>query len=323
MRKQFGRRGDEMEQLGLEEFEKRKVEKEELEEVEERKMEMEGMKKMNTEMEELEKRKREKVRMEERKMEMEEALNFIDSRLLLHHSDEEAEDEEDKERSGKCEVIRENNFIKDELEIGETEFLEQNPVSPELKHEDWPETTDFWEATVAFESGSKLKMEAETGVKMLGADIVGETPVINKHFYNGLQSGIFSGYSSGSKVEDDVPYSHYWASLKYPDGRFEVGKLNSSKMGVWKEELGERKEVKPEKLTLFLRTASESSSSSRTFKLVVKPGCSLGKVRSNLAGVLKVAAERIVLTMKGRRRCLHDSTLVQEIQDCIITACIL
>ena len=50
------------------------------------------------------------------------------------------------------------------------------------------------------------------------------------------------------------------------------------------EEVEQRKEG-----TLFLTTASESSSNSRTFRLKVKPGCNLGKVRSNVSSVLKEA----------------------------------
>ena len=44
---------------------------------------------------------------------------------------------------------------------------------------------------------------------------------------------------------------------------------------------------------------------------------------TGVAGVLKVAPEAIVLTTKGRRRRLEDSSLVKEIQDCLLVACIL
>ena len=44
---------------------------------------------------------------------------------------------------------------------------------------------------------------------------------------------------------------------------------------------------------------------------------------TGVAGVLKVAPEEIVLTTKGRRRRLEDSSLVKEIQDCVLVACIL
>ena len=174
--------------------------------------------------------------------------------------------------------------------------------------------------TLAFD-GSQLKMEMQTQVKIQeaswAAGVMGETSVSSQPFGNGQPSGTFSG----SKVEVEVAaYSSYSANLKYSDGKLEVGNFNSCNSLLWKEE--PERELKAEKLTLFLRTATKScSNNSKTFKLNVKAGCSLGKVKANVARVLKVAEERIVLKTKGRR-CLNDSTLVQEIQDCIITACI-
>ena len=272
---------------------------------------------------------------------LEEALNFIDSRLL-QHSDEDEEEKfgkyEIENQVIKCEpeIAMENQVIKGELEIGETEFLD--PVSNDLKSEEWPdETTDsLVDSEVAFDAG-KLKMETPTYLKIQKearkAGVVKKQPSSSTSTSTSRQPSKFKAEmlsiqssSTGVNVEgEDAPSRRNSANLKYSDERFEVRKSNKMCGGtneVWKEE-PQGREMKPEKLTLLLRTASERSSNSRTFKLNVKPGCSLGKVRLNLAGVLKVAAERIVLTTKGRSRCLYDSTLVQEMQDCILTACIL
>lgn len=253
---------------------------------------------------------------------LKEALNFIDSRLL-QHSDEEAEEDVGEQFGHYDEVAPEKNAIKDELEIGETEFLEQGLVSDE----DGPDLTDPLDDTAE----SKLKTEMQTDVKMLAR---GATGVVGgrskKQFCIGEQpSEIFCDQPTGSKVEtvEDAPQGSSLAKLKFSDaGRFEVKKFNSGKMSswdeVWKEEVEERKEPDKRK-TLFLTTASQSSGKSRTFRLMVRPECNFGKVRSNVAEVLKVDPERIVLTRKGRNRRIDDSTLVEQIQDCKITACIL
>ena len=92
---------------------------------------------------------------------LEEALNFIDSRLL-QHSDEDEEEKfgkyEIENQAIKCEpeIGMENQVIKGELEIGETEFLD--PVSNDLKSEEWPdETTDsLVDSEVAFDAGQHI-----------------------------------------------------------------------------------------------------------------------------------------------------------------------
>ena len=64
-----------------------------------------------------------------------------------------------------------------ELEIGETEFLEQGPVSDE----DWPDSTDSLEDIwLTFDAVSKLKTETQTHVKMLtrGAGVVAERSIL-------------------------------------------------------------------------------------------------------------------------------------------------
>ena len=249
---------------------------------------------------------------------LEEALNFIDSRLLPD-SDEEVDDvdDEEEEEFAKYEVA--TDVVKDELEIGETEFLEQDPVLDDLDYEEQAEATDLYDdISVAFDAG-KLKMKPPTCLKMRQVRekwVVSETSASKQPLYGRKPSKILSSQPSSSKFEvEDPPNNSSSACLKSSDERFEVGKFSSNNE-VWKEE-ADKSEMNPEKVTLFLKTASESSSTSRTFKLNVKPGCSLGKVRLNVAVVLKVATERIVLKTK-KRRFLDDSSHVRDILDCII-----
>ena len=260
---------------------------------------------------------------EEMERGLEEALNFIDSRLLPD-SDEDVDDVDDVEEEEFAQYEVATDVVKGELEIGETEFLEQDPVLDDLDYEEQAEATDLYDdISVAFDAG-KLKMKPPTCVKMRQVRekwVVGETSASKQPLYGRKPSNILSSQPSSSKFEvEDPPNNSSSACLKSSDERFEVGKFSSNNE-VWKEE-ADNSEMKPEKVTLFLRTASESSSTSRTFKLNVKPGCSLGKVRLNVAAVLKVATERIVLKTK-KRRFLDDSSLVRDILDCIITAWIL
>ena len=259
-----------------------------------------------------------------------EALDFIDSRLLQHFH-EEAEEEDVVKVFVHNEVASEKIVVKDELEIGETKFLEQGPVS----YEERPDyMTDPLDDTAVSKlkremlasnklkremlASNKLKRETQTDVKTQAskpAGLLGGR--IKKPFCNGGEqpSEIFYDQPSGPKVEtvEDAPQGSSLAKLKYSDaGRFEVAKFNSDetsskgnevlkeevevgKVEVGKVEVGVGKE--PDKrTTLFLTTASESSGNSRTFSLKVKPECNLGKVRSSVARFLKVDPERIVLT---------------------------
>ena len=105
-----------------------------------------------------------------------EALDFIDSRLLQHFH-EEAEEEDVVKVFVHNEVASEKIVVKDELEIGETKFLEQGPVSDD----DWPDSTDSLEDIwLTFDAVSKLKTETQTHVKMLtrGAGVVAERSIL-------------------------------------------------------------------------------------------------------------------------------------------------
>ena len=244
-----------------------------------------------------------------------EALNFIDGRLLQHFH-EEAEEEDVVKVFVHNEVASEKIVVKDELEIGETKFLEQGPVSDEERPDymtDPLDDTAVRKLKREMLASNKLKRETQTDVKMLAgsrpAGLLGGR--IKKPFCNGEQpSEIFYDQPSGPKVEtvEDAPQGSSLAKLKYSDaGRFDVAKFNSDETSskgneVLKEEVEVGKvEVEvgkePDKrTTLFLTTASESSGNSRTFSLKVKPECNLGKVRSSVARFLKVDPERIVLT---------------------------
>ena len=226
---------------------------------------------------------------------LEDALTFIDSHILQQSDDDDEEEEDVEEKQlEKCEVVREKFVIKEELEIGKTEFLEQDLSLHGAEYEGSSQATDY-----TFDAAPSLKTEP-------------------------TESNYESSQSSWPGEETGVA-PHRSCS----EERLEVRKSNSKMDLSSNEDLkGEPAEynmgkTEPEKLKIFVKTVSESSTKSRIFQLTVKPDCSLRKVRTGVAGVLKVAPEDIVLTTKGRRGRLEDSALVKEIQDCVLVACIL
>ena len=65
-------------------------------------------------------------------------------------------------------------------------------------------------------------------------------------------------------------------------------------------------ESEPNKVTLIVKTSSEPgtgspAAKSRTFKMVMKPGCSLAKVKESMSKTLNLPVQRIVLK-KNRTR---------------------
>ena len=229
---------------------------------------------------------------------LEEALTFIDSHILQQSDDDEEEEDVEEKLLEKCEVVREKFVIKEELEIGKTEFLEQDLSLHGAEYEGSSQATDY-----TFDAAPSLKTEPT-----------------ESNFESSQQSS-WPGVKTGVALQRSCS-----------EERLEVRKSNSSnsKMDLSSNEdlKGEPAEdnmrkTEPEKLKIFVKTVSESSTKSRIFQLTVKPDCSLRKVRTGVAGVLKVAPEEIVLTTKGRRRRLEDSALVKEIQDCVLVACIL
>ena len=91
----------------------------------------------------------------------------------------------------------------------------------------------------------------------------------------------------------------------------------------------EEQEAEPNRVTLIVKTYSEPGSrtpatKSRTFKVVVKSGCSLAKVKESMSKTLNVPVQRILLKKNRTRGIIDDSScLVQEFHDCVIFACLL
>ena len=91
----------------------------------------------------------------------------------------------------------------------------------------------------------------------------------------------------------------------------------------------EGRESEPNRVTLIVKTYSEPGSGtpatkSRTFKMVVKSGCSLAKVKESMSKTLNVPVQRILLKKNRTRGIIDDSScLVQEFHDCVIFACLL
>ena len=90
----------------------------------------------------------------------------------------------------------------------------------------------------------------------------------------------------------------------------------------------EGRESEPNRVTLIVKTYSEPGSGtpatkSRTFKMVVKSGCSLAKVKESMSKTLNVPVQRILLKKNRTRGIIDDSCLVQEFHDCVIFACLL
>ena len=91
----------------------------------------------------------------------------------------------------------------------------------------------------------------------------------------------------------------------------------------------EGQEAEPNRVTLIVKTYSEPGSGtpatkSRTFKVVVKSGCSLAKVKESMSKTLNVPVQRILLKKNRTRGIIDDSScLVQEFHDCVIFACLL
>ena len=156
----------------------------------------------------------------------------------------------------KCEVVREKFVIKEELEIGKTEFLEQDLSLHGAEYEGSSQATDY-----TFDAAPSLKTEP-------------------------TESNYESSQSSLPGVKTGVA-PHRSCS----EERLEVRRSNSnSKMDLSSNEdlKGEPAEynmgkTEPEKLKIFVKTVSESSTKSRIFQLTVKPDCCLRKVRTGVA----------------------------------------
>ena len=108
-------------------------------------------------------------------------------------------------------------------------------------------------------------------------------------------------------------------SKKQEGEKFENGDFEGEEEG---------QESEPNRVTLIVKTYSEPGSGtpatkSRTFKVVVKSGCTLAKVKESMSKTLNVPVQRILLKKNRTRGIIDDSCLVQEFHDCVIFACLL
>ena len=228
---------------------------------------------------------------------LEDALTFIDSHILQQSDDDDDEEEDVEEKQlEKCEVVREKFVIKEELEIGKTEFLEQDLSLHGAEYEGSSQATDD-----TFDAPSLKTEPTESNFESS-----------QQSSWPGVKTGV-APHRSCSEERLEVRRSNSNSKMDLSSNEDLKGEPAEYNMG----------KTEPEKLKIFVKTVSESSTKSRIFQLTVKPDCSLRKVRTGVAGVLKVAPEDIVLTTKGRRRRLEDSALIKEIQDCVLVACIL
>ena len=195
---------------------------------------------------------------------LEEALTFIDSHILQQSDDNEEEEEDVEEKQlEKCEVVREKFVIKEELEIGKTEFLEQDLVLHGPEYEGCSQATDD---TFASDAPSLKTEPTESNYESSQSSWPGSS-------LPGVKTGVALQRSCSEE-------------------RLEVRKSNSSnsKMDLSSNEdlKGEPAEdnmrkTEPEKLKIFVKTVSESLTKSRIFQLTVKPDCCLRKVRTGVA----------------------------------------
>ena len=90
----------------------------------------------------------------------------------------------------------------------------------------------------------------------------------------------------------------------------------------------EEQEAEPNRVTLIVKTYSEPGSrtpatKSRTFKVVVKSGCSLAKVKESMSKTLNLPIQRIMLKKNRTTGNIDDSCLVQEFHGSVIFAYLL
>ena len=102
--------------------------------------------------------------------------------------------------------------------------------------------------------------------------------------------------------------------------------LESGNLEVKQEE--QMPQSKSNKVTLIVKTSFEPSpgspaAKSRTFKMVMKPGCSLTKVKESMSKTLNVPVHRIMLKKNRTTGNIDDSCLVQEFHDSVIFAYLL
>ena len=156
----------------------------------------------------------------------------------------------------------------------------------------------------------KTGLLEECGVFLANSDDGSDAVGFPVKIWNNLQS---------IKTELKDPLS--LSSEKQVDEELEKGNLE-----VKQED--QMSEPERNKVTLIVKTSSEPGTGSlgaksRTFKMVMKPGCSLAKVKESMSKTLNVPVHRIVLKKNRTTGNIDDSCLVQEFHDSVIFACLL
>ena len=226
---------------------------------------------------------------------LEDALKLVDSHLQTSVDEEEdGGGDGQQEELGNFEAGSDSGFIVPKIELGirKTELLEECGVFL-AKFEDESEAVDLPDP-LAIESEAENLSRSEAGgfpIKM----------------WNNFQS-------IKTELKDTT-------SEKQEDEELESGNLE-----VKQEE--QTPESEPNKVTLIVKTSSEPgpgspTAKSRTFKMVMKPGCSVAKVKESMSKTLNVPVQRIVLKKNRTKGNIDDSCLVQEFHDSVIFACLL
>ena len=156
----------------------------------------------------------------------------------------------------------------------------------------------------------KTGLLEECGVFLANSDDRSEAVGFPVKIWNNLQS-------IKTELKDPLSFS----SEKQEDEELEKGNLE-----VKQED--QMSEPERNKVTLIVKTSSEPgtgslATKSRTFKMVMKPGCSLAKVKESMSKTLNVPVQRIVLKKNRTTGNIDDSCLVQEFHDSVIFACLL
>ena len=166
------------------------------------------------------------------------------------------------------------------------------------------------------DSGSNVP-KVELGIRE--TEVLEENEVFQAIFRDGSEAIGFPmrSWNKLLKIKTELEDN---TSKKQEGEKFENGDFEGEEEG---------RESEPNRVTLIVKTYSEPGSGtpatkSRTFKMVVKSGCSLAKVKESMSKTLNVPVQRILLKKNRTRGIINDSScLVQEFHDCVIFACLL
>ena len=174
-----------------------------------------------------------------------------------------------------------------------------------------------------FESGSGsgfIVPKIEPGIRKTG--LLEECGVFLANFEDGSEAVGFPVkiWNNLQSIKTELKDPLSLSSEKQEDEELEKGNLEVKQ----KEQMAESEP----KVTLIVKTSFEPSpgspaAKSRTFKMVMKPSCSLTKVKESMSKTLNVPVHRIMLKKNRTTGNIDDSCLVQEFHDSVIFAYLL